>query len=224
MEDIAQKAHATAAAASSSQADLTEMAGAMHQLATATSLISVRLRVMNEKVNNINSAVTSITKVADQTNLISLNAAIEAEKAGEYGTGFAVVAREVQWLADKAALAASEIEQMVKEIQASVANGVIEMDKFSQEVNNHVEWVSQISGQIASVIDQVQSQTPQFEVVSQSMEGQFEGAQQISIAIAHLSESSQQTVASLQETNQVLDQLNHTAQVLQGIISSSVLP
>ena len=119
-------------------------------------------------------------------------------------------------------MAASEIEEMVTQIQASVANGVREMDKFSFQVSNHVERVGQISGQIASVIFQVQSQTLQFEIVSHSMSEQFEGAQQISIAIAHLSEASQQTVESLQETNQVLDQLNDTAQVLQGIISRKV--
>ncbi len=166
--------------------------------------------------------MTAITKVADQTNLLSLNASIEAEKAGEYGAGFAVVAREVRWLADKAAQAAQEIEQMVQEIQSSVASGVMEMDKFSFQVSNHVEQVGRISGQIASAIEQVQSLTPQFEIVSHSMEDQFEGARQISIAIAQLSQASQQTVESLQETNRVLDQLNDTTQVLQEIISSSV--
>ena len=222
METITQQAQATANASSKSQASLQEMASAMHQLASATHLISSKLGMMNEKANNINSVVASITQVADQTNLISLNAAIEAEKAGQYGAGFGVVAKEVRWLADKATLAATEIVQMVKEIQTSVATGVMEMDKFSFQVNNHVERVSQVSEQIAEVIFQVQSLTPQFEQVSQSMEGQFEGAQAISMAITHLSEASVQTVESLQETNQVLEQLNDTAQVLQGIISSSV--
>jgi methyl-accepting chemotaxis protein len=221
MEEITQKAQATAAQASHSQASLEEMASAMHQLATATTKISSRLGMMNEKATNINTVVTSITQVADQTNLLSLNAAIEAEKAGEFGVGFAVVAREVRWLADKAALAASEIQDMVKQIQASVATGVMEMDKFSFEVSNYVEQVSFVSEQITAVIDQVQSLTPQFEKVSQSMEGQFEGATQISSAISQLSEASQETVASLQQTNQVLDQLNDTAQVLQEIISTS---
>ncbi len=219
MEDIAQQATATAARASNSQGELREMAGAMHQLATATSNISYRLRVMNEKANNINSVVSAIAKIADLTNLISLNAAIEAEKAGEYGRGFAVVAGEVRRLADKAGDAAYEIEGMVKEIQTSVVNGVTEMDKFSFQVSQYVKQVDHISGEMTQTIDQVQSLTPEFEQVSQSMEGQFEGAQQISVAISHLSEASQQTVASLQETNQVLDQLNDTAQVLQGIIS-----
>lgn len=61
--------------------------------------------------------VTTITQVADRANLLSLNAAIEAEKAGEFGAGFAVVTRSVRWLADKTANAASEIQDMVKYIQ-----------------------------------------------------------------------------------------------------------
>src|SRR5919199_1987726 len=154
IEDIAQKAQATADQATNSQASLTEMAGAMHQLATATTLISTRLGILNENANNINSVVTTIAKVADQINLISLNAAIEAEKAGEYGVGFAVVAREVQRLADSTTVASGEIEQMVKDIQSSVGKGVKEMDKFSQQVSNHVKQVDRISGQIASVIFQ----------------------------------------------------------------------
>jgi microcompartment protein CcmL/EutN len=143
------------------------------------------------------------------------------EQKDNLGAERFVVAKEVQWLADKATHSSQEIEEMVKEIQASVAKGVSEMDKFSQQVSHYIEIVSRISGQIASVIFQVQSLTPQFESVSDSMSGQFEGAVQISSAIAQLSEASVQTVESLQETNQALDQLNDTAQVLQGIISTN---
>ncbi|HBK66105.1 MAG TPA: methyl-accepting chemotaxis protein [Cyanobacteria bacterium UBA11166] len=223
-QSIAQTATVTAAQASHSQVNLMEMATEMDRLASATMLMSLRLGKMNEKANNINSVVANIIQVADRTNLLSLNAAIEAEKAGDSGGGFAIVAREVRWLADKATLAASEIEEMVKEIQSSTATGVMEMDKLSQEVSNYVERVRQVSEQMNSVMIQVQNITPEFEQVSQKMEGQFEGASQISSAISQLSEVSVQTVASLQQTNQVLDQLNDTVQVLQGIISSSVVP
>jgi len=221
MENVAQKATATAKATSSSQKSLTEMASAMVDLASATNIISSRLRVMNEKANNITSAVKKIAEVADRTNLISLNAAIEAEKAGEYGAGFSIVAREVRRLADSSSNASQEIEEMVEEIQLSVHKGVIEMDKFTHQVQHHVEVVSKISHQIAQVIEQVQSLTPQFEQVSNSMEEQFEGAQQISMAISQVSKASQQTVTSLQNTNQALEQLNHTTQVLQGVIKTS---
>ncbi len=219
MDNIAQKASMTALEASHSQADLMQMETAMRSLAVATTSISSALGVMNEKANNINSVVTTITKVADQTNLLSLNAAIEAEKAGEYGAGFAVVAREIRRLADQTAVATLEIEQMVKEMQSSVSTGVMEMDRFNQQVSGNVNQVGKISGQIATVIEQVQSLTPRFEEVSQSMSQQFEGAQQISTAIAQLSEASQQTVQSLQETNRAVEQLDDAAQGLQGVVS-----
>ena len=219
MDHIAQKASMTALEASHSQADLMQMEAAMRSLALGTTSISSALGVMNEKANNINSVVTTITKVADQTNLLSLNAAIEAEKAGEYGAGFAVVAREIRRLADQTAVATLEIEQMVKEMQSSVSTGVMQMDRFNQQVSSNVDQVGKISGQISTVIEQVQSLTPRFEEVSQSMSQQFEGAQQISVASAQLSEASQQTVQSLQETNRAVEQLDDAAQGLQGVVS-----
>lgn len=72
------------------------MENTMKQLGNSTTSISNKLGIISEKANNINSIVTTITKVADQTNLLSLNAASEAEKAGEYGMGFAVIAREIR--------------------------------------------------------------------------------------------------------------------------------
>lgn len=222
MANIAQKAEATATAATKSQADLQEMATAMSQLAQSTNLISSRLGIMNEKANTIDSAVTIIRKVADKTNLLSINAAIEAEKAGQSGAGFAVVAREVQRLADTTAVASQDIEQMVKEIQVAVTAGVKEMDKFARQVSNNVEKVGRVAGEITQTIEQVQSLTPEFQEVSYRMEDQFAGAEQISIAIAYLSKASLQTVESLQEINRVLDQLDDTAQVLTEIISTSI--
>jgi len=221
MENVTQQTTTTAKATSSSQKSLTEMAAAMGDLASATNIISSRLRMMNEKANNITSAVNLILEVADQTNLISLNAAIEAEKAGEYGAGFAIVAKEVRRLADNSAATSEEIEETVKEIQSSVYKGVMEVDKFSQQVQHHIELVSRISQQIATVIQQVQSLTPQFEQAKQSVEEQFTGAQEISATISQLSQVSQQTVTSLQDTNHALEQLNDTAQVLQSLIKTS---
>ncbi|NEQ67297.1 MAG: methyl-accepting chemotaxis protein, partial [Symploca sp. SIO2D2] len=196
------------------------MEATMEHLVNATSSISAKLGVISEKANTINSIITTITKVADQTNLLSLNAAIEAEKAGEYGRGFAVVAREIRRLADQTAIATLEIEQMVKSMQSAVSSGVMEMDKFSQEVVHSVEDVHHISEQLAEIIQQVQSFTPRFETVNQGMANQFQGAQEISSAMAQLYEASQQTADSLSETNLALDQLNDAAQSLEQEISS----
>ncbi len=211
MEQVALMAHSTATEAGASQTDLNRMGTVMRQLSDATTSIATKLGVMNEKANNINSVVTTINKVADQTNLLSLNAAIEAEKAGEYGAGFAVVAREIRRLADQTAVATLEIAQMIKEMQSAVSTGVMEMDKFNKSVVDSVTDVSKISDQVAKVIQQVQGLTPRFEQVSQSIEEQSQGAQQISEAMGQLSEASQQTVDALRETNSAVGQLDEAA-------------
>ena len=124
----------------------------MRQLAESTGSIGAKLSVISERAANINLVVTTITKVADQTNLLSINAAIEAEKAGEYGLGFLVVAREIRRLADQTAVATLDIERMVKEMQYSVSAGVMEMDKFSEQVRQVVSEVQHIGGQLGQII------------------------------------------------------------------------
>ena len=163
--------------------------------------------------------VTTITKVADQTNLLSLNAAIEAEKAGEYGRGFNVVAREIRRLADQTAVATLDIDQMVQEMQSAVSAGVMEMDKFIAEVNRSAEDVGRISIQLARIIEQVQALSPNFENVNVSMGQQSENAQKINLSMANLSEEMQQTMDSLRETYGAIEQLNEAARGLQDEVS-----
>ena len=221
MEQVAGMAQTTAISANDSKDELAEMENVMRQLVEATTSISSKLGVMNKKAGNINNVVITITKVADQTSLLSLNAAIEAEKAGEYGAGFAVVAREIRRLANQTAVATLEIEQIVKDMQSAVTVGVMEMDKFNNSVSSSVDRVTKIGDQIAKVINQVQSLPPRFEQVSQSIEDQSEGAQQISEAMEQLGQASHQTVDALRETNSALQQLDDAAQGLRKEISRS---
>lgn len=214
MDEVEEQSQSTAQAAGVSQQELSQMEKSMRHLAGATTIISAKLGVINDKANSINSIVTTITKVADQTNLLSLNAAIEAEKAGEYGTGFAVVAREIRRLADQTAVATLDIENMVKDMQTAVSTGVMEMDKFSKEVTRGVDDVRNIGTKLESIIHQVQTLTPQFQDVSNSVEGQSLGAVQISQAMVQLSEASSQTAESLREVNTVISQLNNASQGL----------
>jgi methyl-accepting chemotaxis protein WspA len=220
---MAEVADKTAVLAGSGQAGLDRMKATMQQVVAAADAINVRLAALSEKAGNIGAVVTTITRVADQTNLLSLNAAIEAEKAGDYGRGFAVVATEIRRLADQTALATSDIEQIVKEMQSAVAAGVMGMDKFSEEVRRGSDAVRQVSEELSQIIHHVQALTPNFETVNQGMQSQSQGAQQISEALAQLGEASKQTVESLRQSNTAIEQLNDAARGLQDGVARFTL-
>lgn len=214
--EVSRVAEETAQLAGNGQTGLGRMESTMRNIMDASGTISGKLAVLNEKATNINAVVTTITKVADQTNLLSLNAAIEAEKAGEYGLGFAVVATEIRRLADQTAVATYDIEQMVKEMQSAVSAGVMGMDKFSEEVRRGVEEVRQVGAQLTQIIQQVQALTPRFETVNEGMQSQSTGAQQITEALSQLSESAQQTAESLRNSSIAIEHLNEAARDLQS--------
>jgi len=219
MDQVAAMSQDTAGFATKGQSDLGRMEAAMLTMESASKSISGRLETINEKAENITTVVVTITKVADQTNLLSLNAAIEAEKAGEYGRGFNVVAREIRRLADQTAVATLDIEQMVHEMQSAVSAGVMEMDKFIGEVKRSAEDVGRISTQLARIIEQVQALSPSFENVNVSMAQQSKNATEINTAIVNLSEEMQQTMESLHESYSAIEQLNEAARGLQDEVS-----
>ena len=215
MNEVTEVAWKTSEGANAGRSSLQSMEKTMHQMMEATESIGSKLAVLSEKAGNINTVVTTINRVADQTNLLSLNAAIEAEKAGEYGVGFAVVATEIRRLADQTAVATWDIEQMVKEMQSAVSAGVMGMEKFSEEVRHGVDDVRQVGSQLARIIEQVETLIPRFEEVNEGMSSQAQGGQQIRDAIVQLSESAQQTADSLRQSNGAIMQLNEAAGRLQ---------
>ena len=215
MKDVAEVADVTSTLAEGGQAGLARMTSSMQNIETASGTINAKLAILSEKAGSITTVVTTITKVADQTNLLSLNAAIEAEKAGEYGRGFAVVATEIRRLADQTAVATYDIERIVHEMQSAVSAGVMGMDKFSEEVRQGVRVVAEVSEQLGQIIGQVQNLIPRFEQVTGGMQSQSESAQQISQALGQLSEGVQQTVESLRQSHSAIEQLNEAVRGLQ---------
>jgi methyl-accepting chemotaxis protein WspA len=219
LDEVSSFADQSAVLAGNGQVGLNHMEDTMRHVMEAAGAINAKLAVLNEKAGNINQVVTTITKVADQTNLLSLNAAIEAEKAGEYGRGFAVVATEIRRLADQTAVATYDIEQTVKEIQSAVAAGVMGMDKFSEEVRRGMLEVQQVGEQLSQIIQQVQSLAPRVESVNEGMQAQATGAEQITQALTQLTEAVQQTVESLSQSSLAIEELNQVSGALRSGVS-----
>jgi len=219
MTEVSTAADQASVAAGSGQQGLARMEETMHSVMGAAELVNAKLAILNEKAGNINQVVVTIVKVADQTNLLSLNAAIEAEKAGEYGRGFAVVATEVRRLADQTAVATYDIEQMVREIQSAVSAGVMGMDKFSEEVRRGMFEVQQVGEQLSQIIHQVQALAPRVLMVNEGMQAQATGAEQINHALVQLGDASSQTVESLRQASFAIDELSQVAVGLRGGVS-----
>ncbi|VVN85187.1 methyl-accepting chemotaxis protein [Pseudomonas fluorescens] len=219
MTEVSTAADQASVLAGSGQQGLARMEGTMLSVMGAADLVNAKLAILNEKAGNINQVVVTIVKVADQTNLLSLNAAIEAEKAGEYGRGFAVVATEVRRLADQTAVATYDIEQMVREIQSAVSAGVMGMDKFSEEVRRGMSEVQQVGEQLSQIIHQVQALAPRVLMVNEGMQAQATGAEQINHALVQLGDASSQTVDSLRQASSAIDELSHVAVGLRSGVS-----
>ena len=176
---------------------LDRMTASMQQLDEAMNAFTRKLATISQRASGITSVVTTIAKVAEQTNLLSVNATIEAEKAGEAGRGFRIVAQEIRRLADQTAQATKDIERMVRDMQAAVAGGTMEMDRFRNEVSGRIGEVAEVSEKLGRVLEPVHSVTRALEQVHEGMESQSQGARQIRAAMESLRGDAAESAASL---------------------------
>ena len=214
MSEVEGVAKNSAGLAAASRSGLIEMKSVMQHLADQSASISEKLEQINSKTKDISGVVVTITKVADQTNLLSVNAALEAEKAGEHGRGFLVVAREIRRLADQTASATLDIEHTVKHMQSAVSTGVMEMDKFASQVTNSVNQVETVGQTLTTIIESVEVMKNQFGNVSQGMTSQNLGAKQIGEAMGNLSDNVKVTIQSLGEFTKAADQMKNSVGAL----------
>jgi methyl-accepting chemotaxis protein WspA len=214
MNEVNDRASLAATLAATGRSRLSGMESTMQKLVESTGMISGKLASIREKADSINVVVTTITKVADQTNLLSINAAIEAEKAGESGRGFLVVAREIRRLADQTAVATLDIEHLVRHMQEAVTTGVMQMDKFSDEVRNGVGRVVEINGQTGQIIEEVHALTDRYNQVNESMRNQAIGTEQINSAMSSMTGNIRQTADSLEQFNRATAHLRSSVELL----------
>jgi methyl-accepting chemotaxis protein WspA len=220
MTHVNEVAIGTAGRAQGGRAQLEKMEVRMKSLGEATDGVVERLGAINERAANIAGVITMIAKVAEQTNLLSVNAAIEAEKAGEFGRGFLVVAREIRRLADQTALAALDIERIVREMEAAVASGAMEMDRFGDQVRRSVAEARDLRQGVSEVIVSIEESTRSFGTVQQGMSQQAIGAAQISGAMSGLQANADASAEAARESTRAAEALHRSIRTLDTAVSA----
>jgi len=217
--EVNQAAEQTAELAGNGQSAIGRLEKTMRGIMDAAASVSSRLSVLLEKSADINAELANIAKVADQTNLLSLNAAIEAEKAGEYGLGFAVVAMEIRRLADQTATATSEIGKMVQELESAVEAGMTGMETFSAATRGGADELRLAGEGIVKILEQVQAIAPRFQSVSVGVEAQANQAEQIGQSLRQLGAAASQAEATLQRSHALIEQLDGAARGLESSVA-----
>jgi twitching motility protein PilJ len=185
---------------------------------------SKRIKRLGESSQEIGDIVALINDIADQTNILALNAAIQASAAGEAGRGFAVVADEVQRLAERSGNATKRIEALVKTIQADTNEAIISMEKSTTEVVNGaglaekageaLEEIETVSARLAELINEISKASGQV----------AEMASRVSTAMTAINEITGQTSESSVVTASSIGKLNQLAQELQQSVAGFRLP
>lgn len=161
--------------------------------------LSEDIHSLGERSAEIGQILNAITAIAQQTNILSLNAGIEAVRAGEHGRGFLVVAGEIRKLAEQSTQSAAQIAELIDAIQKDTKRAVHTMDATTQEVASGIDAVHSAGEAFTLIQDSVHSVTGQIQEVSSSIEQIAAGAEQIVAAMKAVTSVSESTVAGAQE-------------------------
>ncbi|MDD2900298.1 MAG: methyl-accepting chemotaxis protein [Desulfuromonadaceae bacterium] len=223
--DIAQHCHN--AASEALHASHTAQTGAtvventvlvMERISTRVKNTAKTVESLGARSDQIGEIVGTIEDIADQTNLLALNAAIEAARAGEQGRGFAVVADEVRALAERTTRATKEISAMIKAIQYETKSAVGAMEEGVQEVENGTAEAAKSGTALQEILEQINSVNMQVSQIATAAEEQTATTSEISSNIQQINEVVQHTAHGAHESVAAANQLSLLAEELQQLV------
>jgi methyl-accepting chemotaxis protein len=195
--------------------------GQMNLIQSSVSKASQSIHSLSERSNEISEIIEIITGVAEQTNLLALNAAIEAARAGEHGKGFAVVADEVKKLAEESKRSAGQITEMINHIQtetkesvqmmAEESRQVVQGLKETEEANQAFRLISQSMKEVSDKVVEVSASVEQMMAASNQI---LENVKKMRTISEKNAENSQESAAATQEQYAALEEVAASAQFL----------
>jgi methyl-accepting chemotaxis protein len=203
----------------------TSGAAIVHQTVEGMQRIAGRVKETARQVeglgvrsDEIGAIIGTIEDIADQTNLLALNAAIEAARAGEQGRGFAVVADEVRALAERTTRATKEIAGMIKAIQQETRQAVASMEEGVNEVEAGTSEAARSGSALQQILDQINEVTGQINQIATAAEEQSCTSREISNNVHQITDIIQETAQSTQETTEAANILSRLATDLENMV------
>ncbi|CAM3874882.1 methyl-accepting chemotaxis protein [Alkalicoccus chagannorensis] len=224
MEQVNNSATATSGKSEEGAEVIQQVVEQMNLINEKTRSTSAIMEELGERSKEIGNIISLITDVAEQTNLLALNAAIEAARAGEHGKGFAVVADEVRKLAEQSSQSAGQIRTLVNDIQDGVKESVHSMEDGRKTVeaglvygDNAGETFKGISASIQAVTTEVQEVSAAVQQISSSTEAMLRSVEESGKIAENSSEHTQTVAASAEEQNASMEEISAAAETLSGM-------
>ncbi|MGA1847420.1 methyl-accepting chemotaxis protein [Deferribacter abyssi] len=219
LEEISNEIESIKDAADTGRQVIDETVDGITNLSDSVITTAEKIKELGKSSEQIGEILQVISDIADQTNLLALNAAIEAARAGEHGRGFAVVADEVRKLAERTAKATGEIDEMIKSIQTEVKSSVVHMDKGSKLAEEGSMLVGNLKMSLEEIINGVLDVADKITAVASAVEQQSATSQEISNNMTEIATVAQENTAIVQENHRQAELLKELAQTLRGIVS-----
>jgi len=191
----------------------------MQSIATSVEESASTIEELGRNSDQIGEIITVINGIADQTNLLALNAAIEAARAGEHGKGFAVVADEVRKLAERTSKATKEIRDKIELIQKRTAGAVDAMNNGRKNVDAGVELASEAGESLTNIVEIVKSVSNMIMQIAAAEEQQSAAAGEISANMEGIAAVTSQASGSVKDTSDAANELSKIASELQAMTS-----
>ena len=205
-------------AASGSQAVSKSISG-MNNIKEQMTAIADTILKLSEQSQSIGEIIVSVSDLAEQSNLLAVNAAIEAAKAGEEGRGFAVVAREIKNLAEQSKQATHQVRIMLGDIQRATGEAVVIMDKGNQAVASGVEQSLEAGEAIAKLAESIEEAAQAARQIAASAQQQVVGMDQVVIAMDSIKQSSVQNVESSRQLQTAARNIAEMGDILKNLVA-----